>query len=149
MTEEENKAIEYFKTYNWYADINIQHKNVDILLNLIEKLKKENEEKTTIILAGAEKVKSLEKKIEELKNKVIKRDNDIIYLEETAEKEFLTKQEVKENYIQKEKIKEKLEELENEEKALRKDFEKHRVQLFELYKKVVLIEGYKKLLEEE
>ena len=44
MTEEEKKAIEYFKTYNWYADINTQHKNVDILLNLIEKLKKENEE---------------------------------------------------------------------------------------------------------
>lgn len=44
LTEEENKAIEYFKTYNWYADINTQHKNVDILLNLIEKLKKENED---------------------------------------------------------------------------------------------------------
>ena len=57
--------------------------------------------------------------------------------------------EFKRNYISKDKIREIIEELENEEKALRKDFEKHRVQLFELYKKVVLIEGYKKLLEEE
>lgn len=96
-----------------------------------------------------EEIKKLQKENEELKNKVIKRDNEIIELEESAEKEFLTKQEVKENYIPKDKIEEKLEELENEEKALRKDFEKHRVQLFELYKKVVLIEGYKKLLEEE
>ncbi len=53
------------------------------------------------------------------------------------------------NHVAKDKIREIIEKLENEEKALRKDFEKHRVQLFELYKKVVLIEGYKKLLEEE
>ena len=59
--------------------------NIELVLDLVEKLQKENEE---------------------LKNKVIKRDNDIIYLEETAEKEFLTKQEVKENYIPKDKIRE-------------------------------------------
>ena len=41
---------------------------------------------------------------EELKNKVVKRDNEIIELEETAEKKFLTKQELKENYIRKDKI---------------------------------------------
>ena len=130
MTEEEKKAIENIKeVVNICGLVGVFYRtDIETLLNLIEKLQKENEE---------------------LKNKVIKRDNDIIYLEETAEKEFITKQEVKENYIQKAKIKEKLEELENEEKALRKDFEKHRVQLFELYKKVVLIEGYKKLLEEE
>jgi len=138
MTEE-NKAIsklreiiEYDKKHRLetiYDKKQIEFRNnIELVLDLIEKLQKENEE---------------------LKNKVVKRDNDIIYLEETAEKEFLTKQEVKENYIPKDKIEEKLEKLENEEKALRKDFEKHRVQLFELYKKVVLIEGYKKLLEEE
>ena len=134
MSEAEEKAVEYLKA-NSLVRLNENNEVVAYgnahkyyIINLIKKLQKENEE---------------------LKNKVVIRDNDIIYLEETAEKEFITKQEVKENYIQKAKIKEKLEELENEEKALRKDFEKHRVQLFELYKKVVLIEGYKKLLEEE
>ena len=122
MTEEENKAIEKIKElekltreeskernlketqklYKEYADYYL------ILLNLIEKLKKEIEEKTTIIFAGAEKVKSLQKENEELKNKVIKRDNDIIYLEETAEKEFITKKEVKEN------LREKIEYYQNE-----------------------------------
>lgn len=133
LTEDEVSTIEYLKNvtndiHNDTIDYEVDETICEDALNLIEKLKKENEE---------------------LKNKVIKRDNDIIYLEETAEKEFLTKQEVKDNYIPKYKIRELIEKLENEEKALRKDFEKHRVQLFELYKKVVLIEGYKKLLEEE
>lgn len=50
--------------------------------------------------------------IEELKNKVAKRNNELIELEETSEKEFLTKQEVNENYIPKDKIREKIKELE-------------------------------------
>lgn len=192
MSEEEKKAIEYFKksfiskTPPYWYDDTIENSEIKIktLVNLIEKLKKENQElrntknncpqfntsgikcknkdihcptsketldyyENFLIPGYEEEIKKLKKENEELKNKVVKRDNEIIQLEESAEKEFLTKQEVKENYIQKAKIKEKLEELENEEKALRKDFEKHRVQLFELYKKVVLIEGYKKLLEEE
>ena len=41
-----------------------------------------------------------------LKNKVVKRDNEIIELEESAEEEFLTKLEVNVNYIPKDKIRE-------------------------------------------
>lgn len=96
MTEEEKKAIEligclnlnesYIITSKQWNEQDV-HKAIDIILNLIEKLKKENEE---------------------LKNKVVKRDKELIKLEESAEKEFLTKQEVKENYIPKDKIRELL-----------------------------------------
>lgn len=43
---------------------------VYIILNLTEKLQKEVEEKTTVLLAGAEKVKQLQKENSELKNKL-------------------------------------------------------------------------------
>ena len=101
MTEKENKAIKYLK-------------------NEIERINKENNFKKIprdivclpLFIDYAETlfnlIENLQKENEELKNKVIKRDNDIIYLEETAEKEFITKQEVKENYISKDKIREKL-----------------------------------------
>ena len=51
-----------------------------------------------ISLDTIEKAIQLQKENEELKNKVVKRDNELIDLEEYAEKEFITKQEVKENY---------------------------------------------------
>jgi len=100
MTEEENKAIEMLKDrqkdllegskssfYSSDRELYKEHAEaIDTILNLIEKLQKENEE---------------------LKNKVAKRNNELIELEETSEKEFLTKQEVKENYIPKDKIREK------------------------------------------
>ena len=85
MTEEENKAIEligclnlnesYIITSKQWNEQDV-HKAIDIILNLIEKLQ----------------------------SRINKRDNEIIELEESAEKEFLTKQEVKENYIPKDKI---------------------------------------------
>ena len=127
MTEE-NKAIEDYKRviamYFKYSDYDlfcsnlmksgvkgtIQNTMAD-MVNLIEKLQKENEE--------------LNKQYDQLTQYFVK------------------------NHVAKDKIREIIEKLENEEKTLRKDCEKHRVQLFELYKKVVLIEGYKKLLEEE
>lgn len=62
----------------------------------------------------------LKQKICKLKEQVIKRDNDIIELEETAEKEFITKQEVKENYIAKDKVKKLIKELEKEKKICTK-----------------------------
>lgn len=78
MNEEEKKAIEKIKEiiecfYCFPNPTNIELKDCDcstleIVLNLIEKLQKENEEKTTIILAGAEKVKQLEKENKTLKN---------------------------------------------------------------------------------
>lgn len=85
MTEEEKKAIKYLKNEIKRVNKENDFKKIpraivclplfidyaETILNLIEKLQKEIEEKTTIIMAGAEKVKQLEK-------------------------EFITKQEVKE-----------------------------------------------------
>ena len=95
MTEAEEKAVEYLKA-NSLVRLNENNEIVAYgnahkyyIINLIEKLQKEIEEKTIIIMAGAEKVKQLEK-------------------------EFLTKQEVKENYIPKDKIREKIEDYKNE-----------------------------------
>ena len=61
-----------------------------------------------------EEIKKLQKENEELKNKVVKRNNELIELEETSEKEFITKQEVKENFIPKDKIKGKIKEYNKE-----------------------------------
>ena len=96
------------------------------------------QEKDKRIKELEEKVKELEYMYKNTKRELITRTNKYIELLEKLK-----------DRVSKDKIREIIEELENEEKALRKDFEKHRVQLFELYKKVVLIEGYKKLLEEE
>lgn len=80
MNEEEKNAIEKIedtfysdlgKGINKFQKITLYEdsiRDVRILLNLIEKLQKENEEKTTIILAGAEKVKQVEKENKTLKN---------------------------------------------------------------------------------
>ena len=70
LSEEEKKAIEY-----WKRDIEFYHLNTQLasehyaqmILNLMEKLQNEIEEKSTIIMAGTEKVKQLEKEIEKLK----------------------------------------------------------------------------------
>lgn len=83
----------------------------------------------------------LKQKIRKLKKQVVKRDNEIIELEESAEKEFLTKQEVKENYILKDKIREKI-------KDLQKDYNND---VFIGYEKITgeAIKKLKQLLEEE
>jgi len=119
MTEEEKKAIDLLKFYEGFFK-NIGHeeevKSIESVINYIEKLKKEIEEKTIIIMAGAEKVKQLEKENEELKNKVVKRDKELIKLEEYANKNFERKDDVKAKYIPKDKIREKLEKIEKEKK---------------------------------
>lgn len=124
MTEGENKAIEYLKE-NSLVRLNENNEIVAYgnahkyyIINFIEKLKKENEE---------------------LKNKVAKRNNELIELDETSEKEFLTKQEVKENYIPKDKIREKLERLENQ----KENYKEHPL----VY--MLLKNQYKELLEEK
>lgn len=66
MSEEENDAM-------WYcAEILADNKNDiehwKIIENLIDKLQKELEEKTTMLMAGADKVKQLEKENEELRD---------------------------------------------------------------------------------
>ena len=86
----------------------------------------------------------LKQKIYKLKEQVIKRDNDIIELEETAEKEFITKQEVKENYIAKDKVKKLIKELEKEKKICTK-----RTDIGVVAELDIQIEILKELLEEE
>lgn len=86
MSEEEKKAIDNFKRldffeYDWEIrdddfetrDEMLAHaeKMQKIILNLIDKQQNEIEEKSTILLAGAEKVKQLEKEIKELKEKIV------------------------------------------------------------------------------
>ena len=74
MGEEIKEAIEILETLSCYGlslkitDENIQA--IDIVLDYIEKLQKENEEKTTILMAGADKVKQLEKENENLKRQL-------------------------------------------------------------------------------
>ena len=48
----------------------LDNTQIELLLNYIERLQKELEEKTTILMAGADKVKQLEKENEELKEKI-------------------------------------------------------------------------------
>lgn len=93
MSEEEKKAIDKLKSWKSYMEKDEDEMEViDTISNLIEKLQKENEE---------------------LKNKVVKRDKELIRLEEYANKNFERKDDVKANYIPKDKIKKKIEELNN------------------------------------
>ena len=122
MSEEEKKAIDdlFALTHiNGYIDLYTQKEakihtldlskwqnGVKVLLNLLEKQQKEIEEKTTIIMAGAEKVKQLEKEIQRLE-----KDNDtlselVIVNEDKVIKEL--------DLISKDKIREKIKELEEQ-----------------------------------
>ena len=104
MNEEEKEAVEELKKQLRLAmnidDIatTIRNGYAQIILNLLEKLQKENEEKTTILLAGAEKIKQLEKENETLKNFVSGVVN------ENIEKDFIPVQ----------KVKDKIEEIQEE-----------------------------------
>lgn len=81
MSEEEKQAIHRMKRLLLYSKKNgyfspFQEEEIDdmdIVLNLLEQQQKEIEEKTTILLAGAEKVKQLEKEIQRLE-----KDNDTL-----------------------------------------------------------------------
>lgn len=74
MNEKEKETVEELRKQLRLAinidDVTttIRNDDAETILNLIEKLQKENEEKTTIILAGAEKVKQVEKENKTLKN---------------------------------------------------------------------------------
>lgn len=103
MSEEE-KAIETLKEvasddFDTLGD-DISPKMAQNILNVIDKQQKEIEEKTTIIMAGAEKVKQLEKEIQRLE-----KDNDtlselVIVNEDKVIKEL--------DLISKDKIREKI-----------------------------------------
>lgn len=80
LSEEEKKAIEILKKlqkktpYIIWGDGTPYNKSnqIQTILNLIEKMQKEIKEKSTIIMAGAEKVKQLEKEIILLKIEKLK-----------------------------------------------------------------------------
>ena len=90
MTEEK-KTFNFLKTFVKTEIDYCKLEKADVLdiLNIIEKLQKENEE---------------------LKNKVVKRDKELIKLEEYANKNFERKDDVKAKYIPKDKIREKMRE---------------------------------------
>lgn len=112
MTEEEKEAIKFF--YNLRAtidesnmlfdeEIEVKHgketiKQITTILNLIEKLLKENEQLRT-------EVNSLKKENEELKNKLL----DTLEGQKVIKEE--TPQYIKENFIPKQTVKDKIEEL--------------------------------------
>ena len=111
MNEEEKKAIEMLdkfitehKFYNIKQSDNLED-NIKIILNFIEKLQKENEEKTILLFAGAEKVKKLETEKEELMKLMVHKNG---YTKKLEEDLF----ENASNYvIPKQKLKDKIEEL--------------------------------------
>ena len=69
---------------------------IETILNITENQQKEIEEKTTIIMAGAEKVKQLEKEIEELHKEINQRIKLKLENEKCAEKDFVYKGKIKE-----------------------------------------------------
>ena len=159
MTEEEKEIVKEYKrvianSYGFakYDDFvsnlikyktegTIQNTIVD-MVNLIEKLQKEIEEKTTIILVGAEKVKSLEKENEEYKKRLTPTPEHPVPVEYQASV-FVDKR----NYIPKDKIREKIKQLENKREQL--GIFKSGIYVNGIYKISLIIAAYKKLLEEE
>ena len=87
MNEEEKEAVEYLNNYKYDNEV---REAIDIILNLIEKLQKENEE---------------------LKTKLKIRNGDIEYLQNKINNHFISDVEIRENYIPIQKIKDKIEEI--------------------------------------
>ena len=85
-------------------------KALEEVLNLIEKQQKEIEEKTTIIMAGAEKVKRLESQVEELLN-ALNKEEKINYIKPIDIKP--------QYYISEDTINEKIKELEEQKEKMK------------------------------
>jgi len=64
MSEAEKEVLKTLK-----SGVGLTSAEQEILVNYIDKLQKELEEKTIILMVGADKVKQLEKENEELKSK--------------------------------------------------------------------------------
>ena len=112
MNEEEKKAIETLKSWK---DYNIKNKNKllkadeiinvqETILNLIEKLQKENEELREYIAIAP----NLDK-MTAIKYRNIRQD---AYIQGRAEEQQKAEQIIYKNYISKQKIKDKIKELE-------------------------------------
>ena len=130
IDEEEKEAIDKLKSfinipdYVFLKEYEQLIQSTRIVINLIEKLQKENEEKTILLFAGAEKVRRLEKENEELKGTL--RDTQNSWFEDTKKIEKLKKENqcyinsiqsivpvLTQDYIEKQKIKEVIKELED------------------------------------
>lgn len=85
-------------------------KQIEKYKEYIEKLQRENEEKTTILLAGAEKVKQLEKENNRLEEQV-EYDKTHIYTPQTIELNFISKSKIEDKI---EEIDKKIKREENE-----------------------------------
>lgn len=111
---EEKKALETLKevasdNFDTLGD-DISPKMAQNILNVIDKQQNEIEEKTTIIMAGAEKVKQLEKEIKELKEKIVDLETKLAI--EKIDNKY-NQEERDEETIPRYKIREKIKELEN------------------------------------
>jgi hypothetical protein len=112
MIEEEKKAIEWLKKAEFFSE----RLYAPVILNLIEKQQKEIEEKTTIIMAGAEKVKQLEKEIEELKLDLEEMTKTYNHMKENWVHKLALN-----SYIRKDKIRELIEKYEQDYKRQDKE----------------------------
>lgn len=105
--KKKRKAIETLETEGTENN----YLEVKTLLNLVENQQKEIDEKSTIIMVGAKKVKQLEKEIEEIKNKY----KDLFFQNfDLWEKNIFPLKTIREDYISKDKIKELKEKVEKE-----------------------------------
>lgn len=144
LSEEEKEAIESVKSM--FGDITIEKLIKDKIFNIticslgildilrviaiVGNLQKEIEEKTTILLAGAEKVKQLEKGNRSLmesrikwKNRYYKekeKEQNLIFQLKDEEKELIK---VTQNIISKDKIMAKIEELEKKAEEMKYDYD--------------------------
>ena len=99
MSEEEKKAYDILLMLKYFTQEKEDKQAIITILELVDKQQKEIEEKTTIIMVGAEKVKGLEKEIEELKFKnrirILGKYGDVS-LEELIKDKFISKDKIKE-----------------------------------------------------
>lgn len=91
---------------------------ISFLKDALCEKQKEIEEKTTIIMAGAKKVKQLEKEIKELKEKIVDLETKLAI--ETIDNKY-NQEERDEETIPRYKIREKLEGLEEQKEKLKYD----------------------------
>lgn len=123
MSEEEKKIIDRI---NRSYDDNTQYveasaKDWNYIVHSIRKLHEEIEEKSTILIAGSEKVKQLEKEIEELKEKIVDLETKLAietidnkYNQEERDEETIPRCKIREKINQFREVKKEILKNENE-----------------------------------
>lgn len=163
MTEEEKKAIRRFDWINHLnkkfgrevALISSDSKHIETLLNLIEKLRNENERQQDIIIEKDRQLHLMHKEIQSVREQLWeitdKSLKDILMLN-THKIIIESKEDIKgllDNYIPKEKIREKINELEKQSEEVKNFYKGTYACLDEYLNAKSKIQGYKELLEEE